>query len=126
LHRQIGAVNFVPLKSEFLAAWQSSHLRVAANPSLPPLQVNVRRNPESAEQREALPFVTHSLEALKEGVFADGLKLFTRGKFVESLESFRRVFQQAVLLVVKTDAEVLEVSCWIRFCEGLPLIFVIR
>ena len=81
-----------------------------ANPSLPSLLVNIRRNPESAEQREALPYQNHSLESIKEGELADGLKFFTRGKFVESLEAFRKVFAKALLVVVKTDAEAAEVS----------------
>jgi len=83
---------------------------VPANPSLPSLLVNIRRNPESAEQREALPYQNHSLESIKEGELADGLKFFTRGKFVESLEAFRKVFAKALLVVVKTDAESAEVS----------------
>ena len=81
-----------------------------ANPSLPPLLVNVRRNPESAEQRETLPYQNHTLESIKEGEFADGLKFFTRGKFIESLEAFRKVFAKALLVVVKTYAEAAEVS----------------
>jgi coatomer protein complex subunit alpha (xenin) len=85
-------------------------VHVPANPSLPPLLVNVRRNPESAEQREALPYQNHSLESIKEGELADGLKFFTRGKFVESLEAFRKVFAKALLVVVKTDTEAVEVS----------------
>ena len=110
LHRQIGAVNFEPLKPYFLAAFQSSHIHVAANPSLSPLQFNIRRNPDTVEQSEALPFTSYTLEAIKEGEFMDGLKLFTRGKFIESLQAFRGVFRKLVLLVVKSDAEAGEVS----------------
>jgi coatomer protein complex subunit alpha (xenin) len=111
----VGAVNFEPLKPYFLAAYQSSHIHVAANPSLSPLQFNVRRNPDTVEQSEALPFTSHTLEAIKEGEFAEGLKLFTRGKFVESLEAFRGVFRKLVFLVVKTDTEVAEVSSLVQF-----------
>lgn len=56
-----------------------------------------------------MPFTSYTLEAVKEGEFADGLKLFTRGKFNESLEAFRGVFRKLVLLVVKSDAEAGEV-----------------
>lgn len=110
LNRQIGAVKFDDLKSHFLTAYQSSHVYVPANPSLPPLQFNVRRNPEAAEQREALPFNSFTLEGIKEAELADGLKQFTRGKFAESLEAFRTVFKKLLLLVVKSDAEAAEVS----------------
>lgn len=110
LNRQVAAVNFVPLKEYFLAAYQTSHVHVPANPSLPPLEFNVRRNPEVAEVRDALPAVPFTLADLKEAELADGLKAFTRGKFVESLAAFRTVLQKAMLIAVQTDAEAIEVS----------------
>lgn len=106
----MGAVEFAPLKEYFLAAYQSSHVHVPANPSLPPLQFNVRRNPEVAELRDALPAVPFTLADLKESELAEGLKAFTRGKFTESLTAFRTVLQKALLIAVQTDAEAVEVS----------------
>lgn len=85
-------------------------MHVPANPSLAPLQFNVRRNPEVAELRDALPAVPFTLADLKESELAEGLKAFTRGKFTESLAAFRTVLQKAMLVAVQTDAEAVEVS----------------
>lgn len=110
LNRQVAAVEFAPLKEYFLHAYQSAHVYVPANPSLPPLQFNVRRNPEVAELRDALPAAAFTLADLKEGELAEGLKAFTRGKFLDSLTAFRTVLQKALLVSVQSDAEAVEVS----------------
>ncbi|KAJ9099019.1 hypothetical protein QFC20_005776 [Naganishia adeliensis] len=117
LHRQVGAVEFAPLKEYFLAAYQTSHVHVPANPSLAPLQFNVRRNPEVAELRDALPAVPFTLADLKESELAEGLKAFTRGKFTESLAAFRTVLQKAMLVAVQTDAEAVEVQDIVALCK---------
>jgi hypothetical protein len=60
--------------------------------------------------RDALPAVPFTLADLKEAELAEGLKAFTRGKFIESLAAFRTVLQKAMLIAVPTDAEAIEVS----------------
>ena len=61
LNRQVAAVNFAPLKPLFLTCYSAAHVHVQANPSLPPLAFNVRRNPETNEMREVLPIASFSL-----------------------------------------------------------------
>lgn len=110
MNRQVAAVHFAPLKPLFLQAYQLAHVHVPANPSLPPLQYNVRRNPETTELREVLPAVAFNLHDLKAGDVAEANRMFGRAKFAESLATFRGVLQRLMMVVVNNQAEADEVS----------------
>lgn len=114
LNRQVGAVEFAPLKSLFLTAYQSSHVYVAANPNLPPLAYNVRRNPDSTDLREILPAVSFNFDDIKAGELTEAYRLFSRGKFVESLTLFRSVLQKLLLVVVTEESQVTEVGKYVE------------
>lgn len=109
LNRQVGAVNFAPLKPLFLSSYQSSHVYVAANPNLPPLAYNVRRNPDSTDLREILPAISFNFDDIKAGELTEAYRFFSRGKFVESLTLFRTILQKLLLVVVTDDSQVAEV-----------------
>lgn len=117
LNRQVAAVNFAPLKPLFLAAYQSAHVHVPANPSLPPLQFNVRRNPETTELREVLPAASFDFHEIKEEQLAEANRFFSRAKFVESLTTFRAILQKLLLVVASSEAEAEEV-CFKSNQEG--------
>jgi coatomer protein complex subunit alpha (xenin) len=89
---------------------------VAANPSLPPLVYNVRRNPETTELREVLPAIAFSLDAIKDGELLEANRYFTKGppKFAESLGAFRAILQKVLLVVAKDEGEANEVSYVLR------------
>lgn len=110
LNKQVGVVNFEPLKPLFLQAYQHSHVYVPANASLPPLRLNVRRNPETAELRDALPAVPLNYNELKATEVADANKYFARGKFVEALATFKNVLSKLLLVVVESEEDAEEVS----------------
>lgn len=117
LNRQIGAVNFAPIKPLFLEAYQLAHVHVPANPSLPPLRFNVRRNPETTELREVLPAVAFNLHDMKSGELAEATRLFGRGKFAESLAVFRGVLQKLPMVVVTSQAEADEIKELVTTCR---------
>jgi coatomer protein complex subunit alpha (xenin) len=106
----VAAVNFKPLKPLFLQCYQSAHVSVPANPSLPPLIYNIRRNPETTEMREVLPAIAFSLDDIKDGELAEANRFFSRGKFVESLAGFRAIIQKLLLVVAKDESEATDVS----------------
>lgn len=110
LNRQIAAVNFEPLKPLFLQSYTAAHVSVPANPSLPPLQFHVRRNPETTELREVLPFSSYNLPDLKAGELAEASKLFSRGKFAESLAAWKSVLLTLTMVIVNNETEAAEVS----------------
>lgn len=85
-------------------------MHVPANPSLPTLQFNVRRNPETTELREVLPAVAFNLHDIKSGEVAEANRLFGRGKFAESLAVFRGVLQKLPMVVGTSQADADEVG----------------
>ncbi|KAK8854513.1 hypothetical protein IAR55_003252 [Kwoniella newhampshirensis] len=117
LNRQVGAVNFEPLKPFFLKSYESAHVYVPANPSLPPLKYHVRRNPESTELREVLPIVSFSYDDIKAVEVAEANKLFARGKFVEALVAFRALLQKLLVVVVDSDSEAEEIKDLVESCR---------
>ena len=106
----MAAVNFTPLKHLFLQCYSAAHVHVPANPSLPPLALHVRRNPETTEMREVLPFVSFDLEDVKAEELADANRYFGRGKFVEALTTYRGVVQKLLLVVASGQGQATEVS----------------
>ena len=106
----MAAVNFSPLKPLFLLAYQSAHVYVPANPSLPPLRFNVRRNPDVTELSEVLPRSAFTLIDIKANELAEAYRFFGRGNFGEALSTFRTILQKILLVVVTSEADVAEVS----------------
>ena len=90
--------------------YQSAHVYVPANPSLPPLGFNVRRNPEVTELSGVLPTSAFTLADLKANELAEANRFFGRGKFAEALSAFRTILQKVLLLVVTSEADIAEVS----------------
>lgn len=110
LNRQVAAVNFKPLKPLFQQCYTSAHVSVPANPSLPPLTYNIRRNPDITEMREVLPAIAFSLDDIRDNELAEANRFFSRGKFVESLAAFRAIIQKLLLVVAKDESEATDVS----------------
>lgn len=125
LNRQVAAVNFAPLKPLFMTAYQSAHVYVPASASLPPLAFNVRRNPDTTELREVLPTVALKLEDIQQTELAEAYRLFSRGKFADSLTTFRTILQKLLLVVVKSEDEASDVRDLVqtatRYIIGLRL-----
>ncbi|KAF9927332.1 hypothetical protein FBU30_003331, partial [Linnemannia zychae] len=55
LNRQVGAVNFEPLKDHFLSIFQASRSILTGNEGLPSITLPIRRNPGEVDPRKALP-----------------------------------------------------------------------
>ncbi|KAJ1562811.1 hypothetical protein HK405_007397, partial [Cladochytrium tenue] len=64
LNRQIGAVNFTPLKPLFLSIFQASRTYLACNPSVPPVVVPLNRSSEGSGSKKLLPHQAISLQAV--------------------------------------------------------------
>jgi len=119
LNRQVAAIEFAPLKPLFIQAYQSAHVSVPANPSLPPMTYHVRRNPDTTEMREVLPAVPAgmSLDEIRAGELAEASRFFSRGKFGESLNAYRGVLQRLLMVVVSSKQEAEEVAEIVSSCR---------
>ena len=110
LNRQVGVVNFAPLKPLFLSVYRSSRLYLPANASLPPLEVHLRRNPDESEGRSVLPVSARTLQSIVSGELRTAYAAFKRAAFVEAADTFRSILQSLLLVVASSPAEDNEVS----------------
>lgn len=85
-------------------------MSIPANPSLPPLSYNVRRNPDTTELREVLPAVAFDFEDLKAGELAEASRYFGRGKFAEALTAWRSILQKLLMVVASTEEQEEEIK----------------
>ncbi|KAG6377425.1 coatomer WD associated region-domain-containing protein [Boletus reticuloceps] len=109
LNRQFGVVNFAPLKQLYLHVYRSSHAYVSPLPSLPPLQVHIRRNPSETSPGRVLPVVVRSLPSVRTEL-SEGFRSVSGNKLPEAQAVFRSVLQTLLLVVVSSDEEAKEVN----------------
>ena len=98
MQRQLGIVNFAPLKPYFLALSGASLGVLGAAPSTPPLLAPLLRGPTMPRLALTLPAIVERLKA--------GYKVVTDGKFAEALEIFSGVLTATALTVVSSRQEV--------------------
>jgi coatomer subunit alpha len=110
LNRQIGIVNFVPLKAAFSSAFQGARASTPTLPGGPAMPVFLTRNDRDAPppKERTLPAVVASLPALQERVRAL-FRAFQDGKFSECRDLLDALFAIIPLVVVFTKQEVAEV-----------------
>ena len=103
LHRQIGAVNFEPLKPKFLQIYQSARAYLEANPGLPPLELYVRRN--QGDRSRSLPRLPWDFEKIKTTQMREALRLVTANKVDEAIVAFRDILLTLLLYAASNKAE---------------------
>lgn len=104
LNRQVGVVNFEPLRQRFLEVYQANKLYVPGNEGLPPVVSYIRSDPEEEESSNYKPYIPgyDTLEASLQEAF----KLFRGNKLKEAIDVFRQViYTITVLAVPDEDAE---------------------
>jgi coatomer protein complex subunit alpha (xenin) len=117
LNRQIGIVNFAPLRANFISAWQAARTAVSTLPSLPSATVFLSRNDLDAPlpRDRALPVVGFTLATLQERV-RNLYRAFMEGKFSECKEHLDALFAAIPLVVIPSGAkaELAEVKAILR------------
>ncbi|ORX92865.1 coatomer protein alpha subunit [Basidiobolus meristosporus CBS 931.73] len=116
MHTQIGAINFAPLKSQFLTIYQASRTSLSCNPSLPSVSVPVRRNEEETQLSKVHPIVIYNMEYLL-ALLRDAYKATSAGKFPEAIELFRSLLHSLAFVVVSEPSEAEEIKKMIGFCR---------
>lgn len=100
LNRQIGVVNFTPLKPFFLSGFQGSYTYMPGINGAPSLMAPINR-----KQDQVLPATVFNLANLKTQLGL-AFPLMTAGKFLEAKQVFQTTLLKAVLTVVeKKDAD---------------------
>jgi coatomer protein complex subunit alpha (xenin) len=104
LNRQIGAVNFEPLRSRFLQVYGASKLSLPGSEGLSPISTYIRSDAEEDDVTKVLPFIPGFDEVSQ--TINEGFKHFKSNDLEASIESFRKViYIIAVLAVDNADDE---------------------
>ena len=106
LNRQVGAVNFAPLKPRFLEIYQASKTYLPATPGLPPLINYVRRTVEETDPRKVLPIIPKDLESIAAVDLQDGYTAMRSNKLEDGLKTFKKILHSLLVNAVSSQAEV--------------------
>ncbi|KDQ13419.1 hypothetical protein BOTBODRAFT_33724 [Botryobasidium botryosum FD-172 SS1] len=117
LNRQVGAVNFEPLKPLFLSVYRSSHAYLAFNASVPPLQLHIRRNPDESSPSRVLPVLTRTLATIKSTELIEAYRAVASNKLADAATAFRSILLSLFLVVVKTQEEAVQLQELIENCR---------
>ncbi|KAK0516867.1 hypothetical protein JMJ35_000022 [Cladonia borealis] len=106
LNRQLGAVNFTPLKPRFLEIYQASKTYLPATPGLPPLVNYVRRNIEETDTRKVLPIIPRDLETIATVDLQEGYGAMRSNKLEDGLKTFKKILHCLLVNAVSSQQEV--------------------
>ncbi|KAK7426301.1 hypothetical protein QQZ08_007202 [Neonectria magnoliae] len=108
LNRQVGAVNFAPLKERFLEVYQASRTFLPATEGLPPLVNYVRRTLDETDPRKVLPVVPRDLETLAANDLQKGYDSMKANKLDDGLNIFKGILHAILINCVSSSDEVTE------------------
>lgn len=106
LNRQVGAVNFAPLKPRFLEIYQASKTYLPATAGLPPLVNYVRRTIEETDLRKVLPIIPKDLESLASVDLQEGYTAMRSNKLEDGLKTFKRILHCLLVNAVASQQQV--------------------
>ena len=105
LNRQVGAVNFAPLKPRFLEIYQASKTYLPATIGLPPLVNYVRRTIDEAYSRKVLPLIPRDLESIANGDLQEGYGAMRSNKLDVGLTIFKRILYSLLVNAVSSKPQ---------------------
>ncbi|KAI9676860.1 MAG: hypothetical protein M1817_006699 [Caeruleum heppii] len=108
LNRQVGAVNFEPLKPRFMEIYQASKTYLPATAGLPPLVNYVRRTVDETDSRKVLPLIPRDLESIAAGDLQAGYTAMRGNQLEEGVKIFKSILHTLLVNVVATQQEVTE------------------
>ncbi|KAF7876691.1 hypothetical protein EAF04_001776 [Stromatinia cepivora] len=108
LNRQLGAVNFEPLKPRFLEIYQASKTYLPASASLPPLVNYVRRTVDETDPRKVLPIIPRDIESLATIDLQRGYDAMRQNKLEDGATIFKGILHALLVNAVSTASEVSE------------------
>ncbi|KAH7599665.1 Trp-Asp (WD) repeats profile [Nakaseomyces glabratus] len=104
LHKQVGVVDFEPLRSYFIDIYEGSRTYMTGTPEeLPPIVGHIRSNADTDIPEEALPKVP-GMDIVSAKI-NEGFKLFKANKLEEAIETFREVIYRVLFLTLEDDDE---------------------
>lgn len=108
LNRQLGAVNFEPLKPRFLEVYQASKTFLPASTGLPPLVNYVRRTVDETSPRNVLPIIPRDIESLATVDLQKGYDAMRANKLDDCSKIFKGILHALIINAVSSAADVEE------------------
>lgn len=108
LNRQVGAVNFEPLKPRFLEIYEASKTYLPASVGLPPIINYVRRTIDETDTRKVLPIIPRDIESLATNDLQRGYDAMRTNKLDDGARIFRGILHALLVNAVSTASEVEE------------------
>lgn len=108
LNRQVGAVNFAPLKPRFLEIYSASRTFLPASPGLPPLVNYVRRTLDETDPRKVLPLIPRDIEHLATSDLHRGYESMKANKLEQGVQIFKSILHAMLANTVSSESEVAE------------------
>lgn len=108
LNRQVGAVQFAPLKPRFLEVYQSSKTFLPGLANLPTLVNYVRRTVDETDLRKVLPVIPRDLEYLASNDLQKGYDSMKANKLEEGASIFKGILHAILVNAVSSESEVAE------------------
>jgi coatomer protein complex subunit alpha (xenin) len=106
LNRQVGAVNFAPLKPRFLTIYQASRTFLPASAGLPPLVNYVRRTIDEIDPHKVLPIIPNDLESIAAGDLQKGYDAVRTNKLEDGAVIFKKILHDLLVNTVSSVSEV--------------------
>jgi coatomer protein complex subunit alpha (xenin) len=106
LNRQVGAVQFAPLKDRFLEVYKASKTYLPASTGLPPLVNYVRRTTEETDSRKVLPIIPRDLETIASVDLQEGYAAMRANKLEDGVKIFKRILHTVLVNSVSSEEEV--------------------
>jgi len=114
LNRQVGVVDFAPLKPRFLEIYRASRTYLPAAPELPPLVNYVRRTVDETDLKKVLPILPRDLENIRSVELPKGFNAMKANDLEGGVEVFRGILHALMLTAVRDQKEVEEAQKIIR------------
>ena len=108
LNRQVGAVNFEPLKPRFLEVYMATKTFLPAGAGLPPLVNYVRRTVDETDSRKILPIIPRDLETIASADLQEGYGAMRSNKLEDGLKTFKRILHSLLVNAVSSQQQVNE------------------
>ncbi|KAK7960749.1 coatomer WD associated region [Apiospora saccharicola] len=108
LNRQVGAVNFAPLKPRFLEIYSATKSFLPATAGLPPLVNYIRRTVDETDPRKVLPIIPRDPEYITTNDLQRGYEAMRSNKLEDCLAVFKGVLHCMFLNAVSSEAEAAE------------------
>ena len=108
LSRQVGAINFAPLKQRFMEIYVANKTYLPASTGLPALVNHVRRNGDEKDNPRSLPQIPRDLETIAEGDLQEGYNAMRTNRLGDGVTIFQHILRSLLVNVVGSQAQVEE------------------